>query len=390
MAAKQITGGHDPPRFREGMTVPAAEIAIQRQRSLVLALVLVAVAAVLFPGSPAHAASIVERPVVSNADFPAAFTLARDGKIFYGERFTGEIRVFDPSTSSDSLFFDVTALATGGESGLLGLALHPNYPSTRYVYAFATRKVNGATRNQILRITDSGDRGAGMKVLFAEPAASYHNGGRILFGPDGKLYAVIGDRGDPASAQTLSRRTGKILRMTAWGSVPADNPFSGNYTYAYGIRNSFGFDFDPETGRLWETENGPQCNDELNLILRGRNHGWGPSWTCSSPPAPPTNTNRDGPSPVLPRAWYTPPTAPTGTAFCAVCGLGPESEGRLFYGAWNDGQIRRVTLGPRRQAIVSESVVHSHGSGILSMEAGRDGALYFSDSGGIYRLALSG
>lgn len=339
------------------------------------------------PGAGFEAA-IVARPVATDLDFPAAFTFARDGRLFYGERFSGEIRIFDPSTSSDSLFFTIPRLSTGGEKGLLGLALHPNYPSNRYVYAFATRNVSGSARNQILRITDAGGNGTTMKVLFSERAVNYHNGGRILFGSDGKLYAVIGDRGDPANAQALSNRTGKVLRMTAWGSVPADNPFSGNYAFAYGIRNSFGFDFDPQTGRLWETENGPECNDEVNLVARGRNYGWGPSWTCSSPPAPPTNTNRDGPNPVLPKRWYGDPPALTGAAFCSACGLGPESEGALFYGAWNTGEIKRATLGPRRGAIVSEMTAYAHGSGILSVETGPGGALYFSDSTAIYRLAL--
>ena len=227
-----------------------------------------------------------------------------------------------------------------------------------------------------------------MKVLFAAVAGTFHNGGRILFGPDRHLYVVIGDRAHPANAQDLTdNKVGKVLRMTPSGTVPADNPF-GNYVWAYGIRNSFGLGFDPFTGRLWQTENGPECNDELNRIDKGHNFGWGPSWTCSTPPPPPKNTNQDGPSPVKPQRWYTPPIAPTGIAFCRTCGLGAESEGDLFFGAWKTGHIRRVNLGQQRSQVAAEEVVYDHPDGILSVERARTGALYFSDRSGIYRLAL--
>lgn len=353
-----------------------------------VAAVLSTVALVTVP-APAAQAAITSQPVVTGLAFPAAFTFAPDGRIFYGERFTGEIRVYDPTTFTDSLFFTVPNLASSGEQGVLGLALHPSYPSTPSVYAFVTRNISGTARNQILRITDSGGGGSGMAVLLSLRAGQQHNGGRILFGPDGMLYAVVGERGTPANAQTLDNNLGKILRMTPTGAVPSTNPFAGRYIWAYGIRNSFGFDFDPLTGRLWETDNGPECNDELNRIRRGGNFGWGPSATCGTPPDPPANTNRDGPSPVLPLRWYTPPIAPTGLAFCSGCGLGTGSEGRLFFGAWNTGQIRRVTLGSARWGVVSQSVVYTHSSGILSVEAGADGGLYFSDSRAIYELVLS-
>jgi aldose sugar dehydrogenase len=335
--------------------------------------------------------------------YPAAFTFAPNGSLFYGERFTGEIHIFNPSTSSDSLFFKIPNVpgqsstmlrslqlsplhAAGGEQGLLGLALHPDYPSTPYVYAFVTREFSGVHRNQILRITNSSGTGTNMQVLFTIQAAQYHNGGRILFGPDRNLYVVIGDNTRAENAQDLGSRYGKVLRMTAGGNVPSGNPFAGSYVWAYGIRNSFGLAFDPATGNLWETENGPDCNDELNRILTGRNHGWGPSWTCSSPPDPPRNTNQDGPSPVLPKRWYGTPIAPTGVAFCATCSLGSSSEGRLFFGAWNTGQIRRVTLDSSRVGVASQEVVYTHGEGVLSIERAPSGRLYFSDDDAIHRL----
>jgi glucose/arabinose dehydrogenase len=345
--------------------------------------------AISLGSDPSHAASITAEPVLTGLAFPAAFTFVTDGKIFYGERFTGEIRIFDPATATDSLFFTVPDLATAGEQGLLGLALHPNFPLTPYVYAYATRNTGAGVVNQVLRITNSGGVGTNRKVLLSEPAGTHHNGGRIVFGPDQKLYVVIGDRGTPSNSQNFANHSGKVLRMTAGGGIPSSNPFPGSLIYAYGLRNSFGLAFDPLTDWLWETDNGPECNDELNLIRRGWNLGWGPNKTCSSPPDPPANTNQDGPNPRLPRRWYTPPIAPTGLAFCLGCGLGSASTERLFFGTWNTGEIRRVTLHANRRRVISEDVAYDHGAGVLSIEVAPDGTLYFSDSSAIYKLVLT-
>jgi glucose/arabinose dehydrogenase len=330
-------------------------------------------------------------PVATGLANPAAFTFAPDGRIFYGERLTGNIRVIDPSTGADTLFFTVPNFTSTGEQGLLGLALHPDYPTVPALYAFVTRALPSGTENQIVRIRDSGGVGTGLTTIFHAPAGSSHNGGRIMFGPDKRLYAVIGENGFSSNAQDLGTVLGKVVRMTPTGAVPSGNPLPGNYAIAYGIRNSFGFTFDPQTGRLWETENGPECNDELNRIERFRltNYGWGPNETCTTPPTAPRNTNQDGPNPVLPLRWYTPPIAPTGAAFCTTCALGPDSPGALFFGAFRSRDIRRVVLDSQRLSPVSQRVVYTHPGPILSVERGPDGRLYFSSSSGIFRLALS-
>ncbi|MGH2819400.1 MAG: PQQ-dependent sugar dehydrogenase [Actinomycetota bacterium] len=353
-------------------------------------LVLVAVgfaAALVVHPSGSRAASIQARPVRGGLQFPAAFTFAPDGKIFYGERFTGEIHIIDRAAGTDRVFARVTNLATEGEQGLLGVALHPDYPDTPSVYVFATRLVQGDPRNHIIRFTRSGGS-ITSRVIFRAAAGGSHNGGRILFGPDRRLYAVIGELGQPSNAQDLSRNVGKVLRMTAAGGIPADNPFADSRVFSYGLRNSFGAAFDPVTGRLWETENGPRCNDELNRIRRGGNFAWGPSQTCQTPPSPPANTNRDGPNRILPERFYTPTTAPTGAVFCSSCGLGPNSGGRLFFGEFNTGRIRRVTLGPRRLGVVEQSVVLGRAEGILGMERAPRGTIFFSDRTAIYRLVF--
>jgi len=336
-----------------------------------------------FPASarPAavQASGIIARPIVTGLNFPAAFTIGPDGRIFYGLRFTGEIRVYNPANGSDTHFATIPNILNQGERGLLGLALLPS--PNLVLYAYATRLVNGVPTNQIIRVT------AFMTVIFSSntPSNFNHNGGRILFGPDGNLYAVIGDAENPSNSQDLSRHAGKILRMTPSGGVPSGNPFPGSVVWSYGHRNSYGFTFDPLTGRLWQTENGPECNDEINLIAGGANFGWGPHETCSSPPPPPANTNQDGPNPVMPLAWFTPTIAPTGAAFCVGCGL-PSSEGTLFFGAYNTRTITRVVLDAGRTGIASMEVVYTHPNPILSVERGPDHAIYFSDPGGIYQL----
>lgn len=332
-------------------------------------------------------AAIRAVPVALGLAFPAGFTFSPDGRIWYGERYTGEIRILDPGTGSDVLFATVPDLATDGEQGLLGLAIHPGYPATPLVYAFATRQPALVKANQIIRVRDVGGTARSPRIVYRSdaPLADRHQGGRILFGPDGKLYAIEGNHVSSENSQDLTNGAGKIHRLGADGSIPPDNPLPGSSIYAYGIRNSFGFAFDPQSGRLWETEPANFCNDEINLVVGGGNYGWGPTQTCRTPPPPPQNTNQDGPDPILPVEWFTPVITPVGVAFCEGCGLSG-SEGTMFFSAWNLGQIRRAVLSPDRLDIASMSTVYQHTRPINSMEVGPDGALYFGDDQGIYRL----
>ena len=342
-------------------------------------------AATTATGSPA---AISAQLVVGGLNYPAAFTFAPDGRIFYGERFTGEVHIYDPATHQDTLFFTISNVQTNGEQGLLGLALAPGYPSQPYLFAYATRLANGNLQDQILRIRDAGGTGTGARVIWASDttAGTYHDGGRILFGPDKRLYAVMGEGHDSANAQDLTNDAGKVLRMTVKGTPAPGNPFPGSRIWTYGLRNSYGFTFDPLTGNLWETENGPECNDEVNRIVKGDNYAWGPSETCSTPPLPPANTNQDGPNPVLPLWFVSPTIAPVGTAFCVGCGI-TSAEGAMLFGAYNTGEIRKATLTTDRLNVQSVTTVYTHPSSPLSMERGPDGAVYFSaEDGGLWKL----
>ena len=187
------------------------------------------------------------------------------------------------------------AVDTASERGLLGIALHPDFPTTPFVYLYYTQSntaadsSGSALANRVYRYTWDGGALVGptpSTPILDLPVLSgpNHNGGTITFGPDGKLYVVIGDLNHQGQLQNYPAGpapddTGVIFRLNDDGTTPSDNPFftlGGNLAryYAYGVRNSFGLTFDPVTGKLWDTENGPATYDEIDLVEPGMNSGW--------------------------------------------------------------------------------------------------------------------
>jgi aldose sugar dehydrogenase len=343
---------------------------------------------------PAHGQvkTIQAVPVIEDLGGDVAFfTFLPDGRILYARRLMGQIFLFDPATGDNHLFYQVTRLYKGPEDGLLGLAVHPDYPTRPYIYFYASRRIaNNDPHNQIIRLTDSGGIGIGPKIIWQEDVITNiaHSSGRILFGPDKLLYFVVGDAVNSANAQDLTNLAGKTHRITDRGQIPPTNPF-GNSIWTYGHRNSIGLDFDPQTGFLWESENGPDCVDEVNLIVKGTNYGWGPlsdANLCTNPPEEPFNVNQDGPNPFMPKTWFTPTVAPVGISFCNGCGLA-DSEGTLFMGEFNRLDIVRIVLTPDRRNIESVTEVYHHPIfDVVSIESAPDGTLYFNDFSAIYKL----
>ena len=344
--------------------------------------------ATLMLAATAGAASAIEaREVAGGLDAPVAFTFGPGKHLWYVEKDTGEIRVIDLASGDDSSFVTVSGVDGEGERGMLGIALHPRYPAKPFVYVYVTRTSNGNLRNQILRFRDDDGSGTDEKVIFNSAASSspYHNGGRISFGPDRKLYAIVGDGHDASNAQDRTDNDlGKIIRLEANGDVPATNPFD-DLIWAYGIRNSFGFAFDPLTGELWESENGP------GLQRRGQRDPPRAELRVGAEPRPatarsPGNTNQDGPDPVRPETYFEDPIGITGIAFCDGCGLGRRSQGAAFFGGVNSGPVYRLILDGDRDGVERRTVVFDHSSGTLSFEVGPGGTIYFSDFGGIFKL----
>ena len=161
-----------------------------------------------------------------------------------------------------------------GGSGLLGMALAPDFERSGTAYLFHTTRRGAALTNKLIQVQHDGGQWRETRVLLQGiPGHTLYNGGRIGIGPDGHLYVTTGWVRDPAAAQDPASLAGKVLRLRPDGSVPADNPFRGSYVWSYGHRNPQGLAWSGD-GRLFVAEHGEAGHDEINLIQRGANHGW--------------------------------------------------------------------------------------------------------------------
>jgi glucose/arabinose dehydrogenase len=215
--------------------------------------------------------------VANSGNFASALRFLPDGDILFTELNTGNVRIVDNGTLLPTPVFHVD-VNTDGERGLLGLAIDPNYASNNFVYIFYTK--SSGTENEVLRFTVTNNvGGSATPIVSGLPAANNHDGGRLAFGPDGKLYMTLGDVGTSSNSQSDATPAGKVLRYNPNGTIPADNPIGGNPMFAKGLRNPFGLAIDPNTGSVIVSENGPGCGDEINLVTSGANYGW-PTVPC--------------------------------------------------------------------------------------------------------------
>ncbi|MDE1828840.1 MAG: PQQ-dependent sugar dehydrogenase [Thaumarchaeota archaeon] len=215
--------------------------------------------------------------VATNLQKPWAMSFA-DNKIFFTEK-VGRIRVIDNGTLVNDSVADLH-VADMTDAGLLGIAAHPDFEKNHFIYVYYTYKDGDNLWNKVLRITVSNDKISDAKVILDKiPGAEFDDGGVLKFGPDKKLYIGTGDATDQNSTQDLKSLAGKILRLNDDGTIPADNPFPNSPVYSYGHRNPQGLAWDAK-GNLYETEEGPTRNDEINLIKPGENYGW-PNQECS-------------------------------------------------------------------------------------------------------------
>lgn len=212
--------------------------------------------------------------LATGLDTPWALAFAPDGRIFLTER-PGRVRVIQNGQLLAEPVAVIDDVAAVGESGLHGIALDPNFAENRYVYLYYTYSEGSDLRNRVVRYTESNNRLSDPQILLDTiPGSGIHDGGRIAFGPDGKLYITAGDAANGELAQDLEALAGKIHRINPDGSIPADNPFPGSPIYSYGHRNPQGLAWQPDTGQLYATEHGPSAHDEINRIVAGANYGW--------------------------------------------------------------------------------------------------------------------
>jgi glucose/arabinose dehydrogenase len=207
--------------------------------------------------------------VVDGIPVPWGIGFLPDGSALVGARDTGDLyRVSQGRKQVVGTLEVRSRLDEGGETGLLGLAVHPRFATNRLLYAYLSTEED----NRIIRLTVDGGLGRTRPILTGIATSVHHNGGGLVFGPDGLLYASTGDAEDLSAPQDKGSPNGKVLRLTDNGDPAPGNPF-GNEVFSYGHRNVEGLRFD-EQGRLWATEFGDQGADELNLIRKGKDYGW--------------------------------------------------------------------------------------------------------------------
>jgi MYXO-CTERM domain-containing protein len=353
--------------WRKSLTLP------QSLLSLGLCLVLLLVAA------PVVGQAEV---VMSGLNGPVDFALLPDGSIWHLGYYSGNVTRHDLETGKDTVMFHVTPVVDG-ERGLVGLGVNQATADkgTFFVY-YTVADGDEANINHLSRIDDGKET-----VLLTTSSDVRHNGGRILIQPDGTLFVSTGENDLGAPAQDPDSLLGKILHIKQDGTAAPGNPHG--LVYSLGHRNVYGLAWDPDSERLFATENGNAERDEVNEILRGHNYGWPycegtVQYTYKTKDdQKPTSPSKpcDDPAFTLPLGEFTTTTtvAPTGAAVL---------DGHLYWASWNKGDIHRID--DNGDGTWTDTVVYHYGGRINDLEAGLDGkSLYYSNWTHILRLPIA-
>ena len=322
-----------------------------------------------------------------------------DGDFLVLEKRTGLVRNAVDGVLQAGAALDL-AVDGAGERGLLGIAVHPDFPQRPHVYLFYTPSSTGSDTVGVTPLPCRVERynfangtlsnPLTILTIAAPDAIEIHVGGTMAFGPDGKLYVIVGDRSQNGGLQNngalqVANDTSVILRVDDDGDAPGDNPLSAagidvSKYYAYGIRNSFGIAFDPQTGDLWQTENGPESYDELNRVVPGFNSGWnvlmGPD--SRDPDSAAQLTAITGGQYSDPEFSWQEIIAPTGLAFLRGSALGAAYDDSLIVAGFSgDRTLFRFALNGARTAIVSphaslNDLVADNGDDLSGLDFGSD------------------
>ncbi|MCA1687067.1 MAG: PQQ-dependent sugar dehydrogenase [Actinobacteria bacterium] len=298
--------------------------------------------------------------IATNLEVPWGISFLPDGDALFTERDSGRLLRMDASGNIQ----EVQTLPTRGfgEGGSLGLAVSPDYEEDGYVYAYYTTDAD----NRVVRFKLGEEP---EPILTGIPFNSYHDGGRIAFGPDGMLYVATGDAGDPSSSQDRNSLGGKILRLTPDGDVPEDNPFPNSPVYSYGHRNVEGLAWD-EQGQLFASEFGQNAFDEVNRIEPGENYGW--------PYV--EGEGGEGQGYVDPiTVWSTSEASPSGAEILKN-GAIPQWEGDLFVAALRGERLWRLELGPDGNVVGQEQLLRDELGRIRNVVQAPDGSLWVTTS----------
>jgi glucose/arabinose dehydrogenase len=311
--------------------------------------------------------------VARNLEIPWSIVFAPDGRVFVTER-PGRVRVLVDGKLRPEPMIEIGEVRHIGEGGLMGLAIDPSFGSNKFVYVAYTYQGREGLGNRVVRYKeDSGKLVSPVVIVDSLPGARFHDGCRLRFGPDGKLYVTTGDATQRTLAQEMKSLAGKILRVNADGSVPSDNPFPGSPVYSLGHRNAQGIDWHPVTKLLFCTEHGPSGfdgpggGDEVNLVEVGNNYGW---------PVIHHRESKDGMVPPL--LEFTPAIGPSGGSFYRGDRV-PAFKNNFFFTALRGRHISRVVLKAPdyRQVELNERLLEDVFGRIRDVVEGPDGALYF-------------
>lgn len=283
--------------------------------------------------------------VAKDLDTPWGMDFLPDSRMIFTER-PGYVNILEDNVTKRIAEIDVDEVS---EAGLLGVAVDPDFVNNNYIYLYYTHE----EANRVSRFVLNGDSLVNETILLdGIPNARFHDGGRIKFGPDGKLYITTGDATEPSTAQDINSLAGKILRINKDGTVPEDNPF-GNYVYSYGHRNSQGLAWNE--GRMYASEHGPNRNDEINLIELGEDYHW-----------PETCSERAGGNNI--RCYTSFTLAPSGIAFL---------DGSLYVAGLRGSQLRKIEFADDGVTIVNETEILSD-LGRIRNVVEHDGYLYIA------------
>ena len=325
-------------------------------------------------------------PFAVGVGFPTAIDFAPDGRLFIAEK-NGAVRYIDPTGKISDPVLTLTNIDTSGERGLLGFTLDPNFAENGYLWVFYTRK--DALINRIARFTlkenVAGDEQVSFEFKIAFETSTILNGGGLDFGPDGMLYISAGSTNNVFASNEPDSPQGKIHRVdpTTFPAQPApDNPNPNSTIFARGLRNVFDFTFNPANGFLYATENGGDCDDEINLVVANGDYGWHTDGLCEDNNLPADYAYN---KPLL---YFTPTISPTGITFYNGS-VFPEWQGNLFYCSWHWGKLTRIELledgiNIKRAERIETGIDKSCR---IDITQGPDGYLYYADVTTIFRLA---
>lgn len=303
--------------------------------------------------------------IVEVSGFPITIAFFKD-RAFFSERITGNLWEIYKNDFRLIKSLPIVKITGHHETGLIGVALDPDFETNNFFYAFYTYGEQKSFKNKVVRFKENGQE----EILLDNiPAGLIHNGGILSFAPDKTLYIGTGvDNPIMQESQNIDFLGGKVLRINRDGSIPEDNPFPNSPVYSLGHRNIFGLAFHPKTNKLYICDVGPDKNDEINIIEKGKNYGW-----------PEVTGVVNNPKYIDPIKTYTPTITPTQCVF-----VGND----FYFGSYNQGTVHKLTLkGKNFDQVVKDEIVYQGKSfGVIGVFYGPDKKLYITTPNKILRL----